>query len=157
MNMKSSDKTMKNIENSFNELFEFEDNKDLIDVKAHVLASKFLSEILEVADKKKLNRKQLAEKIGTSASYLTQLFRGNKLINLTTIAKLQEKLDIEFEVTIKNKNKFSTPVNEDNIAEMLDKWYADNKSRRYVKITRNFSRPVESDYGYATKLKNIAS
>lgn len=157
MNMKSSNKLMKDIENSFNELFEFENKNDLAEVNAHVLASKFLSEILDASEKNNLNRKQLADKIGTSASYLTQLFRGNKLINLTTIAKLGNELNIEFDISIKGKNKFSNPINEENIAEHLDKWHTDNKSKGYVKIVRNFARPTESDYDYTTKLKNIAS
>jgi len=36
--------------------------------------------------------------IGTSASYITQLFRGNKIINLETIAKFQKIFDIKFEI-----------------------------------------------------------
>ena len=44
------------------------------------------------------NRKQLAEKVGTSASYITQLFRGDKLVNMLTLAKFQKALGLEFEI-----------------------------------------------------------
>lgn len=35
---------------------------------------------------------------GTSASYLTQLLRGDRLINLKTIAKIEDALQIRFEL-----------------------------------------------------------
>jgi transcriptional regulator with XRE-family HTH domain len=43
-------------------------------------------------------RKQLAAQLGTSASYITQLFRGDKLVNMTMLAKIQKVLGIRFEV-----------------------------------------------------------
>ena len=45
-----------------------------------------------------MTRKELAQKIGTSASFLTQLYRGSKLLNLTTIAKLEKALGITFTI-----------------------------------------------------------
>ncbi|MBN3036185.1 MAG: helix-turn-helix transcriptional regulator [Bacteroidales bacterium] len=44
------------------------------------------------------NKRTLAEQLGTSKSYVTQLFTGSKLVNLTLIAKLQDVLDIEFDI-----------------------------------------------------------
>jgi transcriptional regulator with XRE-family HTH domain len=38
------------------------------------------------------------EEIGTSASYLTQLFRGDRLLNFRTIAKIEAALNIEFKI-----------------------------------------------------------
>jgi len=65
---------------------------------ARMIMYRFLSEIERISDEKDLNRKELASLIGTSASYITQLFRGNKMINLETIAKFQEVFDIAFEI-----------------------------------------------------------
>jgi transcriptional regulator with XRE-family HTH domain len=38
--------------------------------------------------------------IGTTPSYVTQLFRGNKIINLETIARMQLALNVEFEIKL---------------------------------------------------------
>lgn len=47
-------------------------------------------------DRKGWTRKQLAESLGTSASYLTQLFRGDRLLNFKTEAKIEAALGIKF-------------------------------------------------------------
>jgi len=99
--MKSSEKNIQNLDLAFDSLF---DNNEVdYDVEAKILASKVLSEISIITDKKELNRKTVAELIGTSASYITQLYRGTKLLNFITLAKLKEKLDLDFEIRIKEK------------------------------------------------------
>lgn len=72
--------------------------EDQIDHRAHMLSFNFLSEIEKALDNKGWKRKHLAEHIGTSASYLTQLFRGDRLLNLKTIAKIENALHLKFEV-----------------------------------------------------------
>ena len=62
------------------------------------------SEIERLSEEKNLNRKELASAIGTSASYITQLFRGNKIINLETIAKSQKLFDVKFEIKANSDN-----------------------------------------------------
>ena len=68
---------------------------------------------LEIIDRKReelgLNRKQLAEKLGTSASYITQLYRGDKLVNMITLAKFQKTLGLEFEIV--EKKSYEETVN----------------------------------------------
>lgn len=65
---------------------------------ALVLSSRFLSEVERLSKERKLTRKALAAAIGTSASYVTQLFRGDRTLNLLTAARLQRVLGIEFQV-----------------------------------------------------------
>lgn len=64
---------------------------------------KFLSEIDEVMAERDLKKKDLAEKVGTSASYTTQIFRGNRIPSLQTIIKLADVLEIDFVISAKNK------------------------------------------------------
>src|SRR5690606_18002123 len=61
-----------------------------------------LSEIQTILDLKKMTRKQLADLIGTSASYLTQLYTGNKIMNLVTMAKIKKVLDLNIEIKVVN-------------------------------------------------------
>jgi len=75
------------------------DTKYDLDYEKRMVMYRILSEVERVADEKKLNRKDLAALIGTSPSYITQLFRGTKIINIETIAKFQKALDITFEIS----------------------------------------------------------
>ena len=86
--MKSSEKNIQNLESSFDSLFDNYEND--YENEAKILASKVLSEISEITDRKDLKRNNVADLIGTSASYLTQLYRGNKLLDFITLAKLKK-------------------------------------------------------------------
>ena len=105
MNMKSLDNDYKELNEEFNKVFTYENDDEKIEADAYILMAKFLSEVQEEADKQGINRKQLAAKIGTSASYLTQLFRGHKLLNLITAAKLQNALGIQFDISRDSTHK----------------------------------------------------
>jgi len=96
--MKSSEKNIQKLEASFDSLFHNYEND--YENEAKILASKVLSEISEITNRKDLKRNNVADLIGTSASYLTQLYRGNKLLNFITLAKLKKKLDLNIEIRI---------------------------------------------------------
>jgi len=83
----------------YEDLLIFEDINEEDRHNAVMIMFKFLSVIEDVTKDKKLSRKKLAELIGTSPSYITQLFRGDKLMNLLTIAKFERVLNIEFNIT----------------------------------------------------------
>lgn len=67
---------------------------------ADILMANFLSEIERVMSVTGDKKKDLAAKIKTSGSYLTQVFRGDKPLNFLTIAKMQKALDIRFRVSV---------------------------------------------------------
>lgn len=87
----------------FEDLLSFRNVEQEDKHNAAMIMFKFLSEIEDVTKNKDISRKKIAELIGTSASYVTQLFRGDKLINLLTLAKLERVLDIEFEISTAKK------------------------------------------------------
>ena len=92
----------------FEDLLAFKDVEQEDKHNATMLMFKFLSEVEDVTKNNNIARKKLAELIGTSASNVTQLFRGNRLINLLTLAKLERVLDIEFEVNRAKKTEGKT-------------------------------------------------
>jgi transcriptional regulator with XRE-family HTH domain len=97
------------IQKQFQDLIRKSDETVDIDFLADMIMYRFLSEIEILTDERKMTRKELAQKIGTSASYITQLYRGSKLLNLTTIAKLEKVFDITFEIkAIPNSRKESS-------------------------------------------------
>jgi ribosome-binding protein aMBF1 (putative translation factor) len=103
--MSTNLKSKEDVQQAFNSLFTHEDKKDEVKHRAHMLMFRFLSEVERVAEERKLKKKDIAKMIGTSPSYVTQLFRGDKLINMETLAKFEKELDIEFEIRIRQKDQ----------------------------------------------------
>lgn len=91
-------KNSKEIKDAFDKLSNQLSSKEKLENDASLLMFRFLSIIEEKCAVLGLTRKQLAEKVGTSASYITQLYRGDKLVNMFTLAKFQKALGFEFEI-----------------------------------------------------------
>lgn len=129
-----STKSLKEMHNEFDSIFNFENKEDKWEVEAKILASKFLSIIQKELDKNDGNRKELAESIGTSASYITQLFRGNKYPNFLTLAKIKEVLNIDFNIAL--EGEINSQISEDDISQYLNKFYQSHNGD-YIKIIKN--------------------
>jgi hypothetical protein len=73
-----------------------------------LLSNRFLSEIekaLKAGRNGITNKKLLSKKVGTSASYMTQLFQNDKIINISMIVKIVKALDLKLEVKMVPKNE----------------------------------------------------
>lgn len=92
------------IRDQFRHLFDLTPEQE-IEERAEMLSFLFLSEVEKRMEERKWTRKKLAEEIGTSSSYLTQLFRGDRLLNFKTIAKIEKALALVFEVNGKPKDE----------------------------------------------------
>ncbi len=133
------------IEKGFEHLFEFNTEKEEIEHLTNVLSMAFLSNIEELMERSNMSRKQLAEKVGTSASYITQLFRGDKLLNLEMIAKFQKVFDVSFEIrTIDNQIQES--VNSADVNVLPD-------FKSYSSIHQFQTKP---DYTKSSKILNLS-
>jgi len=97
----------KQIRESFDDLFDGFSKEELTEQAARLLSFSILNEIENIMIEKSISKKQLAEKVGTSASYITQLFRGDRLINLIILAKIQKAFGIKFVVRIGHKSKLN--------------------------------------------------
>jgi transcriptional regulator with XRE-family HTH domain len=135
--MSTRDKDLQKVQDAFDSLFKFADEQDRNEVEAKALMARFLSELQPVIEERKLKRKELAELIGTSASYLTQLYRGHKLINLVTLAKLERVLGVRFSIALEGQST-TTAMDEEVIAEHLDRFYQ-SRSGEFIKVVRNYS------------------
>lgn len=133
MNTKSSNSAHREIETAFKTILSFDNEQDQLELEAKIIMAKFLEKIQEIAAQKGLKKKDLAQKIGTSASYITQLYRGHKLLNLMTLAKFQSALDIEFDIAIKGSEQIKNPVNEENIEVYSKTRYASDRSGEFSK------------------------
>ncbi len=97
-------KNKKDIQQAFNDVLNIDSTEDKVELETLMLSAKFLSEIERIRQERGILKKELAEMIGTSPSHVTQLFRGDKTINLKTIAKLQIELGVSFEVKISDSD-----------------------------------------------------
>lgn len=95
MNMKFDAKKLKD---AFRNLKRSPINPEDVEHESKMIMYRFLSEIEDLMEKNSMTKKDLARLIGTSPSYITQLYRGSKLLNLPTIAKLQMVFNILFNV-----------------------------------------------------------
>lgn len=105
--MKFKDKY--NINKEFESLFAFKSKEEEFQHEAQMIMFRFLSEIEKINDTgNSLKKKELAEKLGVSPSYITQLYNGDKILNFTFLAKLQEAFDITFDIKAhSNKSIYS--------------------------------------------------
>ncbi len=118
------------IKKSFDRLFASFSDEEIVEQEARLLSFHFLSEIEAAMEKQKISKKLLAEKVNTSASYITQLFRGDRLPNLSILAKIQRALNIKFDVKTRESQ-------------------SDH-------LTREFDFPeLEKDYGFYGIYKNL--
>lgn len=134
--MKFEDKY--NINPEFDSLFKFESEKDELKHDAKLLMFRFLSEIERISEDGVLQKKHFASALKTSASFITQLFKGDKIANLITLAKLQKKFNVVFEVRAVPADQVSLSVKKDDSALPTDyapviNLTANEKSLRAIK------------------------
>ncbi len=119
--MKFNDKY--NVAPEFDNLFSFKSKKEEIEHEAKMIMFRFLSELEKINIEKPIKKKELAQALKTSASYITQLYQGDKLINLLTLAKIQEAFNISFEI----KAKHNTDNYKQEIEQSYNSFFTKNK------------------------------
>lgn len=134
--LSNSDKVLE----SFNSLFADLTEEDILDNESKLIMFRFLDVIERKREQLGWTRKELAQKIGTSASYITQLMRGDKLINMNMLAKMQRALNINFEISEKSSY-------EEKTKEIVSP-YSDGKGMWYWKSFQD----TKPDYDAKTNL-----
>ncbi len=84
--------------NRIRDLFEEKSFEVEVGRETSLLALCFLSEIEKAADTQGITRKELAERVGTSPSYITQIFRGNKTPNLKILTAMGLAVGRKFDI-----------------------------------------------------------
>ncbi len=93
------------LKNEFKKALQFSNLEDKAEHDSKILMFKFLSIIEDEMANREMSKKELANLLDTSPSYITQLFRGTKTINLMKLAQLQNLFNIEFEIKLVKKAK----------------------------------------------------
>lgn len=96
--------------NELESLLAFNEEKEKLELEATLLHLKFVKIIEEAMKQEGLSKKNLAEKLDTSKSYITQLFSGDKLLNIKTLAKIEQHLNINFAIKAEPKRPMFNTV-----------------------------------------------
>ncbi len=100
MNMKSNDSSQYNRAKKLLSIDTPEEQYELEKMSLHFA---FLSGVEKVMAEKGISRKELAQRVGTSTGYLTQLFRGTKSVSFDMLAKIKTALNVDFNVEVTAK------------------------------------------------------
>ena len=84
-------------------LLSFGNENEKLELEAELLQLKFVGVIEELMEQENITRAELAERLSTSKSYITQLFAGDKLFNIKTLVKLQRALNFNFKIESERK------------------------------------------------------
>ncbi len=100
-----------NLLETVNELLKFDSEDERIEFKAIAIQLDILAEVSKLMIHDNITRKELADKLGKSKSFVSQLFSGDKLLNLKMIAKLQEIFNAKFESSFKDYSVYTKKTN----------------------------------------------
>ena len=95
-------------------------------------------EIEDFIKKQGISKKELAKAAGVSLSYLSQVFAGDKLFNLTMLAGISQKYQVKFYFNI-IKDYFGVTVSNEGIL-------MDHLSKKY--LTSEEARTIIKKHGY---------
>ena len=126
MNLNREDELLK----EFEDIFTFKSEEEEIEHERQMIMFRFLSEVervyIDQTGERKLNKKKLAEKIGKTPSFITQLFNGNKNLNFDILAKFQKVLDVKFEIKARESFEASAVFNNDYFDSYRQKHYTND-------------------------------
>ena len=88
------------------ELVTFKDDEERIEIKASFLQIDILKEVKTLMEEKNISRTELAQKLKKSKSFISQLFSGDKALNLKMIAQFQEIFDAKFIPSFKDYSEY---------------------------------------------------
>ncbi|WP_157580262.1 helix-turn-helix transcriptional regulator [Rudanella lutea] len=83
---------------TFSVLFENRTDQERRDDAAQLLSFRFMSEVERIMDERGMTKHDLAEALGTSTGHITQLFRGNRILNFDMFARLEKALSVNFTI-----------------------------------------------------------
>lgn len=89
--------------NELESLLSFNNKEEKMELEAELLHLKFIKVIEEAMKIEGISKAEIATQLATSKSYITQLFSGDKLLNMKMLARLQQVLDINFQIDAERK------------------------------------------------------
>ncbi|MBA3604224.1 MAG: helix-turn-helix transcriptional regulator [Parachlamydiaceae bacterium] len=108
----------KNIENKLDNLFNPIDEKEKLDFESMII-NEHITDVIKALMKQNGigSRSELALRLGVRPPHVTNLFRGTKRYNLTTLARLQRVFNTSFTFSAKSLSVNVNPIFESKMAK----------------------------------------
>lgn len=123
MNMISQKNKLDDLMKDFEEFLSSKDDRERIETKASFIQLDILDEVKLLMKEKNISRTQLAKKLSKSKSFVSQLFSGDKALNLKMIAQFQEIFNAKFIPSFKDYSEIIKSNNFTKDKFMNDKDY----------------------------------
>lgn len=135
--------------------------KDRIELDRDILSAKFLSEIQFFLDENKITRKNFANKVGVSQSFISQLFTGEKVVSMEFLAKTQQAYKIKFNIRLeetldyssKSDSEFKQVYLDMNIIDKQNNWKQNDVSFLSLLKGDNIYDDMDQDIDKIAKLQ----
>lgn len=138
------------ISEEFTDLFGTLSEEDIIEVDAQMLSFKFLEALEKSFAPRKLKKKEIAEAIGKSPSFISQVYSGDKLISMPLLAKLQKAFNFTFDIKASHNSI-------DYDLSVFSELKTNNKKQSGFWVWKNAAanESVDIDYNKSDNLKLI--
>ncbi len=145
---KASKEIIQSYSNEINSLIE----KHRVDINESLVSLRFLKELDFFMEEQNLAKKDLAEDLGVSRAFVSQLMSGTKKINVGFINRLEKKYNIEFKVNIqRNDCRYNVLT---TISKPIVLVFGDTKINYYEHSKSSMDTP-ESAFGEEIKYTGI--
>ena len=75
-----------------------------IEIEKHLIQANIVSELEYIRKESGITKSQIAEKLGVSKAFISQLYAGNRFFNIEHLAKIQQGLDIRINLTFERRD-----------------------------------------------------
>jgi transcriptional regulator with XRE-family HTH domain len=114
------------------EAFSFENEEEKIQFEAEMIHLDLIEEISKLMEAKGMKRADLAKALGTTKGYVTQLFSGDRFLNIKTLAKIKNIFDVKIKIEFQEKKKHKKKDCEEH----------KTKTVKSVRSRKNYQKPI---------------
>lgn len=93
----------KKVEKKLLDIISFKSDREKFDFEVTALRFNSIEIVLRLMEERRMNNKSLANKLGVSESFISQLFSGDKILNYKILARLQRIFGVKFKLEIKER------------------------------------------------------
>jgi len=104
--MSTKEQKKKSVAGPLAKLLSTKDPVEKHQIETGLIHFAFISAVERIMLRKDWTKKDLAKAVKTSPSFITQLFRGDKTVNLSMLARFQKVLDMEFHIEGCSKEEY---------------------------------------------------
>ena len=102
MKFKSKKDSLEDLKSIMQDAIEFKSEEEENDLDNELIHLNFMHIIESIMKEKNMNKKDLADNLKISQSYITQLFTAEKFINIKTLGKIQRLFNVKFDIDYKS-------------------------------------------------------